>query len=131
MHHFNVVHQNSMCDTIVFWVNFYFFKTIVNSIVLIFKNCSYEETQFYSQHHDYFDKRFYANDKHTMELIKNGEKNRFITVFWYLTTVEVGGHTIFPKSFGSSPLNRYSTHIQSFHYLVEMHIVLTREMLFS
>ena len=56
----------------------------------------YLNGQKYDQHHDYFNKRFYQKDQHTLDMIENGEKNRFITVLWYLTTVSVGGHTIFP-----------------------------------
>jgi prolyl 4-hydroxylase len=65
----------------------------------------YNGGEFYSHHTDYFDKRFYQKDPQTLEMIENGEKNRFITVLWYLTTVEEGGHTIFPKSFNSVPIN--------------------------
>jgi len=60
----------------------------------------YLETQKYDQHHDYFDKRFYEKDKGVMDMLQNGEVNRFITVFWYLSTVQEGGHTIFPMANG-------------------------------
>jgi prolyl 4-hydroxylase len=56
----------------------------------------YLNGQKYDQHHDYFNKRFYQKDPHTLQMIENGEKNRFITVLWYLTSVSIGGHTIFP-----------------------------------
>lgn len=39
----------------------------------------------------------YKNDAKTMKLIEGGNKNRLATVFWYLTDVEAGGHTIFPR----------------------------------
>lgn len=56
----------------------------------------YEETQRYDTHHDYFDRRLYAESPNTIELIKNGKRNRFITVLWYLSDVAEGGETIFP-----------------------------------
>ena len=65
----------------------------------------YEIGQFYQQHHDYFDKRQYQKDRKTLENIKNGEKNRLATVLWYLSTVEEGGHTIFPNSFNSTAVH--------------------------
>ena len=57
----------------------------------------YGVTEKYSAHHDYFDPRSYQNDKSTLRLIRNGDRNRMSTVFWYLTTVEVGGETVFPR----------------------------------
>ena len=56
----------------------------------------YLNGQKYDQHHDYFNKQFYQKDTHTLKMIEYGEKNRFITVLWYLTNVSIGGHTIFP-----------------------------------
>ena len=56
----------------------------------------YLEGQKYDQHHDYFDARFYQKDLATLRNIKHGEKNRLATVLWYLSTVDSGGHTIFP-----------------------------------
>lgn len=56
----------------------------------------YLKGQKYDQHHDYFNPIFYKKDPGTLRLIQNGEKNRLATVLWYLTTVQDGGHTIFP-----------------------------------
>lgn len=61
----------------------------------------YLEGQKYDQHHDYFDAKFYQKDLETLRNIKHGEKNRLATVLWYLTTVEEGGHTIFPLANGN------------------------------
>ena len=57
----------------------------------------YGVTEKYVSHHDYFDPQDYQNDANTLQLIRNGERNRMSTVFWYLTTVEAGGETIFPR----------------------------------
>jgi prolyl 4-hydroxylase len=51
----------------------------------------------YDSHHDYFDPQLYKNDPATLDLIKNGRRNRFATVFWYLSDVEKGGETVFPR----------------------------------
>ena len=60
----------------------------------------YKPGEKYDQHTDYFDYRFYQNDPSTLKMIRNGEKNRLITVLWYMTNVTEGGETIFPKAFG-------------------------------
>jgi prolyl 4-hydroxylase len=60
----------------------------------------YFEGQKYDQHTDYFDARYYKNDPKTLKLIRNGEKNRLITVLWYMTNVTDGGETIFPLAYG-------------------------------
>lgn len=70
-------------------------RTLINQQEFV-QVLRYLNGQKYDQHHDYFNKRFYQNDAHTLKMIENGEKNRFITVLWYLTTVSSGGHTIFP-----------------------------------
>ena len=57
--------------------------------------------QKYDTHHDYFDPKFYQNDREFYNSLNGGETNRLITVFWYLSTVEKGGHTIFPKANGN------------------------------
>lgn len=57
----------------------------------------YYEGQKYDSHHDYFDPQLYKNDPATLDLIKNGRRNRFATVFWYLSDVEKGGETVFPR----------------------------------
>eukprot|EP00573_Skeletonema_grethae_P002023 CAMPEP_0201690598 /NCGR_PEP_ID=MMETSP0578-20130828/4014_1 /ASSEMBLY_ACC=CAM_ASM_000663 /TAXON_ID=267565 /ORGANISM="Skeletonema grethea, Strain CCMP 1804" /LENGTH=520 /DNA_ID=CAMNT_0048175639 /DNA_START=96 /DNA_END=1658 /DNA_ORIENTATION=- len=65
----------------------------------------YGTSEKYDAHHDYFDPKDYRSDKNTLDLIENGKKNRFATVFWYLTTVKEGGETIFPN-YQNKPLPR-------------------------
>lgn len=65
----------------------------------------YGTSEKYDAHHDYFDPKDYKSDKNTLNLIDNGKKNRFATVFWYLTTVKEGGETIFPR-YQNKPLPR-------------------------
>jgi prolyl 4-hydroxylase len=60
----------------------------------------YGVTERYVSHHDYFDPTLYQNDPETLELIQNGRRNRMLTVFWYLSTVEEGGETVFPRFHG-------------------------------
>jgi prolyl 4-hydroxylase len=69
----------------------------------------YGQHEKYDAHHDYFDPRDYQSDKSTMNLIQNGKRNRYATVFWYLTTVKEGGETIFPN-FRNRPLPRGYVH---------------------
>jgi len=58
----------------------------------------------YDAHHDYFDPALYNNDIHTLQnFIQYGRRNRMITVFWYLSDVEEGGETIFPRYNGAPP----------------------------
>lgn len=61
----------------------------------------YGNTEKYSAHVDYFDPSLYQQDKSTLRLIDNGRKNRLATVFWYLSDVEGGGHTVFPRFNGA------------------------------
>lgn len=65
----------------------------------------YGEEEKYDAHLDWFDRRHYQKDEHTLRLIDNGRKNRLATVFWYLSDVEEGGHTNFPR-FGKGPQPR-------------------------
>lgn len=62
----------------------------------------YGEQQKYDAHLDWFDRDLYLKDQITLRLIDNGRKNRLVTVFWYLSDVEEGGHTVFPR-FGKAP----------------------------
>jgi prolyl 4-hydroxylase len=62
----------------------------------------YGEGEKYVSHHDYFDPNLYQKDASTLELIRHGVRNRLATVFWYLTTVEEGGETVFPRAFGNT-----------------------------
>lgn len=50
----------------------------------------YGTNEKYDAHHDYFDPRSYRSDPNTLNLIQHGKRNRFATVFWYLTTVDEG-----------------------------------------
>ena len=68
-------------------------------ILLLLATCRYDH------HTDYFDPNLYANDAGTIELIGNGMRNRLATVFWYLSDVEEGGETTFPRSGGQVPAN--------------------------
>ena len=60
----------------------------------------YGISEKYSAHYDYFNPKSYQNDIDTLRLIRHGTRNRFATVFWYLSTVPEGGETIFPRAYG-------------------------------
>ena len=60
----------------------------------------YEKWQHYFTHHDYFEAARYSNSKSTLRMIENGAKNRLATVFWYMSDVNKGGHTNFPRAGG-------------------------------
>ena len=62
----------------------------------------YATGEKYDAHHDYFDVNLYRNDPGTLQLIDGGKRNRFATVFWYLTDANDGGETIFPR-YGGAP----------------------------
>jgi prolyl 4-hydroxylase len=65
----------------------------------------YKETQYYSAHLDNWDPTFYSDSA----WFEYGHNNRFITVFWYLTDVDKGGETIFPRANGlPQPLDMWS-----------------------
>jgi len=68
----------------------------------------YGPSEKYDSHHDFFDPKAYASDQNTLKLIDYGKKNRFATVFWYLTDVEDGGHTIFPLAGGLPPVRDHA-----------------------
>jgi len=51
-------------------------------------------------HNDYFDPEVYSKDQLTLSIIDHGRRNRHVTVFWYLSDVEAGGHTAFPRKNG-------------------------------
>eukprot|EP00559_Dactyliosolen_fragilissimus_P008463 CAMPEP_0184864624 /NCGR_PEP_ID=MMETSP0580-20130426/15675_1 /TAXON_ID=1118495 /ORGANISM="Dactyliosolen fragilissimus" /LENGTH=545 /DNA_ID=CAMNT_0027363505 /DNA_START=26 /DNA_END=1660 /DNA_ORIENTATION=+ len=69
----------------------------------------YGKTEHYSAHHDYFDANLYRHDKATMKMIRGGRRNRIATVFWYLSDVEEGGHTIFPRANGTDPIEDFDS----------------------
>jgi len=60
----------------------------------------YNVGERYAAHHDYFDPKMYAKNNDIMGMTKKGLFNRLATVFFYLTTVEAGGHTNFPRAGG-------------------------------
>ncbi|CAK4113083.1 unnamed protein product [Aphanomyces euteiches] len=60
----------------------------------------YEETQKYDHHTDYFPVESHQNNPALVERLHHGFKNRMITVFWYMSDVAKGGHTIFPRAGG-------------------------------
>ena len=68
----------------------------------------YGHNEKYDAHHDYFDPAAYRSDKNTLNLIEHGKRNRFATVFWYLTDVNEGGHTVFPRSGGGPPVRNHA-----------------------
>lgn len=53
----------------------------------------YEKGQKYDSHNDYFDPKFYGAQAN----------NRAVTIFLYLTDVEEGGFTVFPRAGGRPP----------------------------
>ena len=53
----------------------------------------YDKSQKYDAHNDYFDPKMYGPQG----------SNRAITVFLYLTDVEAGGETQFPRADGKGP----------------------------
>eukprot|EP00811_Abedinium_folium_P002289 NODE_12098_length_1246_cov_5.490617.p1 GENE.NODE_12098_length_1246_cov_5.490617~~NODE_12098_length_1246_cov_5.490617.p1 ORF type:complete len:333 (+),score=100.52 NODE_12098_length_1246_cov_5.490617:108-1001(+) len=61
----------------------------------------YNEGDRYVSHNDAFHIKDYGTHEQVVHLTENGLFNRFVTVFFYLTTVELGGHTIFPRADGA------------------------------
>ncbi|CAM9616117.1 unnamed protein product, partial [Hapterophycus canaliculatus] len=57
----------------------------------------YDKGQRYTAHHDFFNPKMYQKDERTLKNMDGGRKNRMVTVFWYLSNVEEGGETIFPR----------------------------------
>lgn len=65
-----------------------------------FQVLRYEPGERYVAHHDFFDPRMYAQNKDIQELTKKGLFNRMATMFFYLSDVEGGGDTNFPRAGG-------------------------------
>lgn len=63
----------------------------------------YERTQKYDHHLDFFSVANHQQSPHVLESIEYGHMNRMITVFWYMSDVSKGGHTIFPRAGGLPP----------------------------
>merc|ERR1719235_2729624 len=57
----------------------------------------YEPGQYYHGHMDWTELELYQGQEHIWKNAHYGWKDRMITVFWYLTDVQEGGETIFPK----------------------------------
>jgi prolyl 4-hydroxylase len=62
----------------------------------------YDVGERYAAHTDYFDPDMYKKSEQVQSMTKKGLFNRLATVFFYLTTVEEGGHTNFPRA-GDAP----------------------------
>jgi len=60
----------------------------------------YKHGQKYDAHHDWFDMQFYKAQPEMVREYDNGHKNRLATVFWYMSDVEEGGETQFPRAGG-------------------------------
>ena len=60
----------------------------------------YEQGEKYVGHTDYFDVELYAKNQQIQQMTKQGLFNRLATVFFYLTDVEEGGQTNFPRTDG-------------------------------
>jgi len=71
----------------------------------------YGNTEKYDTHHDYFDPSLYKKDPGVLRMTQHGRNNRMATVFWYLSDVESGGETVFPR-YDKAPQPR---NMQMFH----------------
>lgn len=56
----------------------------------------------YAAHTDYFDPDDHRGDEVTLELTETGERNRVLTVLMYVSDVEAGGETVFPRHGGAA-----------------------------
>jgi len=61
----------------------------------------YEKGERYVAHHDYFDVAAYAKNEDIQRMTNRGLFNRLATVFFYLSDVEAGGQTNFPRADGA------------------------------
>ncbi|CAK4646015.1 hypothetical protein AeMF1_009871 [Aphanomyces euteiches] len=60
----------------------------------------YELNQKYDAHLDYFSIDQLTKSPDVVAGLDHGYKNRMITVFWYMSDVAKGGHTVFPRAGG-------------------------------
>jgi len=60
----------------------------------------YNRGERYAAHHDYFDTKLYAKNQDIQQMTHGGLFNRLATVFFYLSNVEEGGQTNFPRAGG-------------------------------
>jgi len=60
----------------------------------------YHPSQKYDAHHDFFAMDHYQSSPDIQRMLHYGTNNRMATVFMYLTNVEEGGSTWFPKAGG-------------------------------
>ena len=58
----------------------------------------YQETQRYGAHLDYWDPKYYKSDPRFLDQIHGGHHNRLATVLWYMSDVDAGGETNFPRA---------------------------------
>lgn len=61
----------------------------------------YDKGGRYAAHHDYFDPDMYKSSEQVQTMTKKGLFNRLATVFFYLSDVEAGGQTNFPRAGGT------------------------------
>mmetsp|Transcript_30833 Transcript_30833/g.70737 ORF Transcript_30833/g.70737 Transcript_30833/m.70737 type:complete len:408 (+) Transcript_30833:93-1316(+) len=58
----------------------------------------YRGGEYYAAHLDNWDPAFYSGSD--TAFMQHGHHNRMATVFWYLTSAEKGGETLFPRAHG-------------------------------
>ena len=63
----------------------------------------YEKGQRYGAHLDYWDPQYYQSDPRFLDQIHGGHHNRLATVLWYMSDVEAGGETNFPRANVADP----------------------------
>ncbi|RQM22976.1 hypothetical protein B5M09_005759 [Aphanomyces astaci] len=61
----------------------------------------YQLNQKYDAHLDYFSIDQLTKNPAMVASLHHGLKNRMITVFWYMSDVPRGGHTVFPRAGGA------------------------------
>jgi len=58
----------------------------------------YEPGQKYGAHRDYFSPNDYHKQPAMLQSVEFGARNRLATVFWYMSDVDAGGETYFPRA---------------------------------